>query len=168
MILWRQKRWLSTFTVLTKLLCLSPEPGTNAKWQWGRLGWMLADHTNGLSCSSFFSWILDSSVGLSAGILSAGDSVPETLWVRMQRKTTCLLSIRKSLACARASKLTTTNMILCSTYNIHLYIYIYTYIYKTNTSYGIMATKTVTVYVYFVDQTVGFVVIIKAKHNTFL
>ena len=27
-----------------------------------------------------------------------------------QRKTTCLLSIRKSLACARASKLTTTNM----------------------------------------------------------
>ena len=30
-----------------------------------------------------------------------------------QRKTTCLLSIRKSLACARASKLTTTNMYVC-------------------------------------------------------
>ena len=30
-----------------------------------------------------------------------------------QRKTTCLLSIRKSPACARASKLTTTNMYVC-------------------------------------------------------
>ena len=30
--------------------------------------------------------------------------------IAQQRKTTCLLSIRKSLACARASKLTTTNM----------------------------------------------------------
>ena len=30
-----------------------------------------------------FSLILDSSVGLSAGIQSAGDSVPETLWVRI-------------------------------------------------------------------------------------
>ena len=30
-----------------------------------------------------------------------------------QRKTTCLLSIRKSLACARAPKLTTTNMYVC-------------------------------------------------------
>ena len=30
-----------------------------------------------------------------------------------QRKTTCLLSIRKSLACARASKLITTNMYVC-------------------------------------------------------
>ena len=29
------------------------------------------------------SLILDSSVGLSAGIQSAGDSVPETLWVRI-------------------------------------------------------------------------------------
>ena len=32
-----------------------------------------------------------------------------------QRKTTCLLSIRKSLACARASKLTTTNMYIART-----------------------------------------------------
>ena len=30
-----------------------------------------------------------------------------------QRKTACLLSIRKSLACARASKLTKTNMYVC-------------------------------------------------------
>ena len=30
-----------------------------------------------------------------------------------QRKTTCLLSIRTSLACAKASKLTTTNMYVC-------------------------------------------------------
>ena len=39
---------------------------------------MLADHRDGLLNSSF-SLILDSSVGLSAGIQSAADSVPETL-----------------------------------------------------------------------------------------
>ena len=57
-----------------------------------------------------FSLILDSSVGLSTGIQSAGDSVPRDLGFEsciQQRKTTCLLSIRKSLACARASKLAT-------------------------------------------------------------
>ena len=57
--------------------------------------------------------ILDSSVGLSVGIQSAGDSVPETLRVRIlysAEETTCLLLIPKSLAYARASKLTTTNM----------------------------------------------------------
>ena len=37
----------------------------------------------GCRSSSSFSLILDSSVGLSAGIQSAGDSVPETLWVRI-------------------------------------------------------------------------------------
>ena len=118
----------------------------------------------------FYSLILDSSVGLSAGIQSAEDWVSETLWVRIlhsaeednlspfdskiaclcqsieinnnkyvcmyvcrfvsehsvcwrigvwdpgfksciqQRNTTCLLSIWISLACTRASKLTTTNM----------------------------------------------------------
>ena len=41
---------------------------------------MLADHRDGLSSSSF-SLILDSSVGLSAGIQSAGDWVSESLWV---------------------------------------------------------------------------------------
>ena len=165
---------------------------------------MLADHRDGLSSSSFC-LILDSSVGLSAAIQSAGEKVSETLCVRIlpsaeednlspfdsniaclcqsieinnnkcvyrqsqvrmpngsgvrwaeclliigtgcrvqvfawssiaqsvcqqafsllansclrpsgfesclqQRKTTCLLSIGKSLACARASKLTTTNV----------------------------------------------------------
>ena len=39
---------------------------------------MLADHRDGLLDSSF-SLVLDSSVGLSVGIQSAGDSVPETL-----------------------------------------------------------------------------------------
>ena len=71
-----------------------------------------------------FSLILDSSVGLSAGIQSAEDWVSETPGFEsysQQRMTTCFLSIRKSLACARASKLTTTNM--------YIYTYIYVYIY---------------------------------------
>ena len=50
----------------------SPEPVAKAKWQWGRVGWMLADHR----CGLFLAW---SSVDLSAGIQSAGDSVPKTL-----------------------------------------------------------------------------------------
>ena len=57
--------------------------------------------------------ILDSSVSLSVGIQSAGDSVPETLRVQIlysAEETTCLLLIPKSLAYAWASKLTTTNM----------------------------------------------------------
>ena len=44
---------------------------------------MLADHRDRLSSSSFFSLILDRSFGLSAGIQSAGYSVPETLWFRI-------------------------------------------------------------------------------------
>ena len=44
---------------------------------------VLADHRDGLSNSIFFSLILDSPVGLSAGIQSAGDLVSETLWVRI-------------------------------------------------------------------------------------
>ena len=32
---------------------VSPEPGAKAKWHWGREGWMLADHIDGLSSSSF-------------------------------------------------------------------------------------------------------------------
>ena len=42
------------------------------------VGWMLADHRDGLSSSSF-SLILDSSVGSSMGIQFAGDLVSETL-----------------------------------------------------------------------------------------
>ena len=38
----------------------------------------------GMGCRvQVFSLILDSSVGFSAGIQPAGDSVPETLWVRI-------------------------------------------------------------------------------------
>ena len=60
------------------------------------------------------SLILDSSVGLSTGIQhvqSAGDSVPKTLGESciQQRTKMCPLSIRTSLACAWASKLTTIN-----------------------------------------------------------
>ena len=33
--------------------CISPEPGANAKRLWGRVGYMLADHRDGLSSSSF-------------------------------------------------------------------------------------------------------------------
>ena len=36
--------------------CISPEPGAKANWQWGRVGWMLADHRDGLSSSSFLAW----------------------------------------------------------------------------------------------------------------
>ena len=32
---------------------ISPEPGVNAKRQWGRVGWMLADQRDGLSSSTF-------------------------------------------------------------------------------------------------------------------
>ena len=57
--------------------------GANAKPLWGRVGWMLADHIIGMDCRvQGFSLIFDSSVVLSAGIQSAGDSVRETLWVR--------------------------------------------------------------------------------------
>ena len=47
--------------------------------------YVYADHRDGLWAvsSSFFSLILDSSVGLSADIQSAGDSVSETPWVRI-------------------------------------------------------------------------------------
>ena len=79
---------LSPFDSNTACLCqsteinnskrISPEPGAKTNWQWGRVGWRLADHRDGLS-SSCFSLILDISVGLSAGIQSAGNLVSETL-----------------------------------------------------------------------------------------
>ena len=37
-------------------ICISPEPGANAKRLWGQVGWMLADHRDGLSSSSFIAW----------------------------------------------------------------------------------------------------------------
>ena len=51
-----------------------------------------------------------------------------------QRKTTCLLSIRKSLACARASKLTTTNIYvyMCAYICVMcMYTYMFMYIYAS-------------------------------------
>ena len=41
-----------------------------------------------------------------------------------QRKKSCLLSIRKSLACARASKLTATNMYVCMYVCMHACMYV--------------------------------------------
>ena len=184
-------------------MCNSPEQGANAKWQWGQVGWMLADHRNGLSSSSFLAWssiaqwVCQQAITLLANrclrpwvrilysaeennlspfdsniaclcqsidinnnkhvyrqnqvrkptgsevqwaecllIIGTGCRVQVFAWSSIaqsvcqqafsllanrclrpsvfesclqQRKTTCLLSIRKSLACARASKLTTTN-----------------------------------------------------------
>ena len=58
-----------------KQTCISPEPRASAKRQWGRVAkcWLII----GTGCQvQFFSLILDSSVGLSAGIQSAGYSVP--------------------------------------------------------------------------------------------
>ena len=57
--------------------CISPEPGTKANCQWGRVGWMLTDHWDGLSISSF-SLLLDTSVALLLGTQSAGYLVSET------------------------------------------------------------------------------------------
>ena len=77
----------------------------------------------------FFSLIPDSSVGLSAGIHSVcwrfGVWDPDGFESCIQqRKTTCLLSIRISLACARASKLTTTNMYVCMYICMHACMYV--------------------------------------------
>ena len=35
-------------------ICISPEPGAKVNWQWGQVGWMLVDHRDELSSSSFF------------------------------------------------------------------------------------------------------------------
>ena len=77
----------------------------------GAVKWAECSLIIGTGCRvQVFSLILDSSVGLSAGIQSAGDLVswdPGFKSCIQQRKTTCLLSIWISLACARVSKLTT-------------------------------------------------------------
>ena len=79
----------------------------------GHVGWMLADQSDGLSSSSFLAWssIAQSVCQQAFSLLEIGFQRPSGFesCIR-QRKTTCLQSIRKSLACARASKLTTTNM----------------------------------------------------------
>ena len=45
-------------------ICISSEPGAKVNWQWGQVGWMLADHRDGLSSSSFLAW---SSIAQSVG-----------------------------------------------------------------------------------------------------
>ena len=84
-----------------------------AKRQWSQVGWMLTHHRDGLLSSSFIAW---SSIAQSVcewafsllAIRCLETSRFESCF--QQRKTTCLLYIRISLACARASKLTTTNI----------------------------------------------------------
>ena len=89
---------------------------------------MLADHRDGLSSSSFLAWstIAQSVCQQAFSLLTIGFQRPPGFEsCILQRKTTCLLSIRKSLTCARASKLTTTNMYVCMyvrTYIIYIYM----------------------------------------------
>ena len=74
----------------------------------------------------FYSLIL----GLSAGIQSAGHSVPETLWVRIlhsSEENNLSPSIRKSLACATASKLTI-NMYVCMYICMYVCMYVCMYL----------------------------------------
>ena len=76
------------------------------------MGWMLADHRDGLSSSSFLAWssLAQSVCQRAFSLLDIRLQSPYGFESCIQqRKTTCLLSIRKSLACARASKLITTN-----------------------------------------------------------
>ena len=74
------------------------------------LKWMLAHHRDGLLSSSFLAWssiaqlICERAFSMLAIKCLRHPSFESCI---QQRKTTCLLSIRKSLACARASKLTT-------------------------------------------------------------
>ena len=77
--------------------------------------WAECSLIKGTGCRvQVFSLILDCSVGLSAGIQSAGDLVSDTLMgsnpAFSRGRQLVPVSIRISLACARASKLTTTIM----------------------------------------------------------
>ena len=63
---------------LQQQTCISPEPGAKANWQW--VEWAECSLNIGRGYwVQVFSLILDSPVGVSVGIQSAGDSVPETL-----------------------------------------------------------------------------------------
>ena len=83
---------------------------------------MLADHRDGLSSSSFC-LILDSSVGLSAGIQSAEDWVSETLWVRIlhSAEEDNLSPFDSKNACLCQSIEINNNKYIC----VCIYIYIY-------------------------------------------
>ena len=62
--------------------CISPEPGAKTNWQWDRVGWMLADHGDGLSSSSFLAWssIAQSGCQRAFGLLAIWCLRP---WVRI-------------------------------------------------------------------------------------
>ena len=110
----------------SKMACLCPSIDINNKkhvyrqsqvrmpnGNWIRVGWMLADHRDGLSSFKFLAWssIAQSVCQRAFGLLQTRFQRPSGFESCIQqRKTTRLLSIRKSLACARASKLTTTNI----------------------------------------------------------
>ena len=85
---------------------------------------MLADHKDGLSSSSF-SLNLDISVGLSAGIQSAGDSVPETLWVRIlhSAKVDNLYPFDSKIDCLCQSRIEINNKKHVCMYACHAYIH---------------------------------------------
>ena len=99
---------LSPFDSKIACLCqsieinISPEPGAKANWQWGRVGWMLAHHRDGLSSSSLLAW--------SSIAQSVCQRAFSLLAIRCQRPWVDNLSPFDSLPCARASKLTTTKM----------------------------------------------------------
>ena len=46
-----QITWPSSSRIIR--ICISPEPGAKVNWHWGQVGWMLADHRDGLWSSSF-------------------------------------------------------------------------------------------------------------------
>ena len=111
-----------------------------------------ANHNRDRLSSTSFNLIRDNSVGMWAGIQSPGEWVSQTpgfeSWSH-QRKATSLLSIWKSLACARASILTTKNMYICiyiliapepvRTVPLVLSIFIYIYTVKPLTSGPLVA-----------------------------
>ena len=82
-----------------------------ANRQWCRVGWMLADHRDRLSSSHCK---LDPRL-LSRVVSWHSVSWRFGVWGIRQRNTACVLSNQRSLACARASKLTTTNMYIART-----------------------------------------------------
>ena len=98
------------YAMLCYACMYSLEPGGNAKWQWSQVGWILADHRDGLSSSSFIAWssIAQSVCQQAFSLLKIGFQRPSRFEsCILQRNTSCLLSIQKSLASAKASKLTT-------------------------------------------------------------
>ena len=94
--------------------------GLNACWSWGR-----AVEFKFLAWSSIAQSVCQQAFGLLANRCLRPSGFESCLQLR---KTTCLLSIRISLACARASKLTTANTYIHTLYTLYMYdVCIYTY-----------------------------------------